>query len=100
MELIRLNRKSEPPSVRSLRERAADSVIEAQNCDTSLRKKVAYFCMAKEAVCGLVVFAVFFLAATGYIPLIFILPTTIYAVVKVKGKNFDRVVESIFPKRE
>lgn len=100
MELIPFRRKSDPPTVKSPHERAFDSLIEAQNCDIKLRKTVAYYCMVQEAVCLLFVLSICGLAAVGYIPLAFVLAPVVYAVVKVRGKNFDRVVENIFHRRE
>lgn len=100
MELIPFNGKNEPPSVKSPRERAFDAAIEAKTCETNLRKTVAYYSIVKDAVIMLFVLTIFTLAAAGYIPYIFILPTAVYAVIKVRGENFDRVVEHIFHRRE
>lgn len=100
MELIPFRRKSEPPVLKSARERAFDSTIEAKNCDTELRKATAYYCMAKDAACLAFSLVMFSLAAAGYMPFAFLLTPIAYGLTKIKGKNFDRVVESIFNKRE
>lgn len=100
MELIPFRRKNNPPVVKSPQERAFDSVIEAQNTDTTLKNRVANYCIFKDAVCLLFVLTMFVLAAAGYVPVVFVLTPIVYVVIKMRGKNFDRVVESIFPKRE
>ena len=100
MKLIPFGRKSDPPVVKSPQERAFDSVIEAKNSDTALKTRVANYCMAKDAVCLLFVLTMFTFAALGHIPVAFIFTPVVYVVIKLRGKNFDRVVESIFPKRE